>query len=249
MTSAERAAPALRGVVVTVPTFNESENVDPLLDDLLALDDGLEVLVVDDDSPDGTWKLVAKRAELDTRVHLLHRRTDRGRGNAGRAGFLRALEMGAEIVVEMDADLSHPPSAIPRLVARLREGADLVLGSRAVPGGKDLGRPLARRVITFLANTYIRVVLGLRVRDCNSGYRAWRAEALRAARVGEVVSEGPAIVQELLFRAKRAGLRIAEVPIEFVERARGRSTLTFGKLLQGYFMVLKLRAWAWSGRI
>lgn len=236
-------------MIVTVPTFNESLNVDRLLDELLGLDPPVEVLVADDDSPDGTWVRVASRAKRDARVHLLHRKTDRGRGRAGRAAFLRALEMGADAVVEMDADLSHPPRYVPAMVAKLEEGSDLVLGSRAVAGGRDVGRPLARRLITRLANAYIRVVLGLSVRDCNSGFRAWRAEALRAVRVAETVSPGPAIVQELLFKARLARLRIVEVPIEFVERERGESTLTFRKLMQGYVMVLRLRWWAWTGRL
>ncbi len=245
------APPAVRleRIVVTVPTWNESQNVGPLLDALLALGERYQVLVADDDSPDGTWKLVARRAEHDGRVHLLHRRTDRGRGLAGRAAFLKALEMGCDAAIEMDADFSHPPRFIPPMVAKLEEGYDLVLGSRGVAGGKDLGRPLFRRVVTKLANLYIRVVLGLSVRDCNSGFRAWRASALRAVRVEETVSPGPAIVQELLFKARRAGLRIHEVPIEFVERERGTSTLTLRKLLQGYWMVLRLRWWAITGKL
>jgi dolichol-phosphate mannosyltransferase len=244
-----RPAPPLRGVIVTVPTFNEAENVEALLDEILALDPAIEVLVADDDSPDGTWKLVAKRAELDTRVHLLHRRTGRGRGLAGREAFLRALEMDADVVIEMDADFSHPPRYIPALVERLREGFDLVLGSRAVAGGRDVGRPLLRRAITRLANAYIRVVLGLSIRDCNSGFRAWRSTALDAIAVDGTVSAGPAIVQELLYRARRAGLRVAEVPIEFVERERGKSTLTMAKLLTGYLMVLRLRWWTITGKL
>ena len=239
----------LERVIVTVPTYNEALNVDPLLDALLALKPPVEVLVADDDSPDETWRRVAARAEREPRVHLMHRKTDRGRGLAGRAAFVRALEMGADAAVEMDADFSHPPGAVPRLLAKLEEGYDLVLGSRAVSGGKDVGRPALRRLITALANVYIRIVLGLSVRDCNSGFRAWRASALRAVRVEETISPGPAIVQELLFKAKLAGLRIAEVPIEFVERARGESTLTLRKLIQGYVMVLRLRLWSITGKL
>lgn len=244
----------LRNVVVAVPTWNEALNVEGLIDALLGLNSEespyrYEVLVADDDSPDGTWKLAARRAELDTRVHLLHRKEDRGRGRAGRAAFLKALEMGADAVVEMDADFSHPPRYIPEMVAKLDAGYDLVLGSRGVAGGKDLGRPLLRRAVTKLANLYIRLVLGLHVRDCNSGFRAWRASALRAVRVEETVSQGPAIVQELLYKARLAGLSVCEVPIEFVERERGESSLTLRKLLQGYFMVLKLRWWSITGKL
>ena len=239
----------LERVIVTVPTYNEALNVDPLLDALLGLKPRVEVLVADDDSPDGTWRRVEARAARDPRVHLMRRTTDRGRGLAGRAAFVRALEMGADAAVEMDADFSHPPASVPALLAKLDEGYDLVLGSRAVAGGRDVGRPLARRVITTLANLYIRIVLGLSVRDCNSGFRAWRASALHAVRVEQTVSPGPAIVQELLFKAKLARLRIAEVPIEFVERARGESTLTLRKLIQGYVMVLRLRLWSITGKL
>ena len=168
---------------------------------------------------------------------------------AARAGFLRALEMGAGAVVEMDADFSHHPSHVPDLLAALEKGADVVLGSRAVPGGADLGRPWWRRAVTRAANAYIRLVLGVKVRDCNSGFRCFKREALERARVEDLRGEGPDIVQELLYRCHRAGLRIAEVPIRFTERERGASTLTFRLLLRGYFAVLRLKWWGLTGRI
>ncbi|MBL8862794.1 MAG: glycosyltransferase [Planctomycetes bacterium] len=239
-------------VVVTVPTYNESQNVGPLLDELLALGPGFHVIVIDDDSPDGTWRLVAERAARDPRVHLIHRRADRGRGRSGRDGFVAAIALGPEVVVEMDADLSHQPRYIPQLIRRLHGGptpVGLVLGSRGAPGGKDADRGLARRAITKLANLYIRVVLGVPVRDCNSGFRAWKRETLERIRVAETFSAGPAIVQELLFKTARAGIGIAEVPIEFQNRRHGASTLTFGKLLTGYFTVLELRWKSLTGRL
>ena len=237
-------APRRPAVVVTVPTFNEALNIGALLDGLLALGPGFHVLVIDDDSPDGTWRVVAERAAKDERVQLLHRRADKGRGRSGRDGFVRALELGARVVIEMDADLSHQPHYIPEMIRRLNGGptpVGLVLGSRGAEGGKDADRGLVRRAITKLANLYIRVVLGVSVRDCNSGFRAWKRETLEAIRVGETFSAGPAIVQELLFKTSRAGVGIAEVPIEFQNRKHGESTLTFGKLLTGYVTVLKLR--------
>ncbi len=239
-------------VVVTVPTFNESGNIGLLIDGLLALGPGFHVLVIDDDSPDGTWKIVAERALQDARVHLLHRREDKGRGRSGRDGFVRALALGAPVVIEMDADLSHQPKYIPDMIRRLNGGPSpvgLVLGSRATQGGKDADRGVARRAITKLANLYIRVVLGVPVRDCNSGFRAWKRETLEAIRVAETFSAGPAIVQELLFKTARARIGIAEVPIEFQNRQYGESTLTFGKLLTGYVTVLKLRWMSIVGRI
>jgi dolichol-phosphate mannosyltransferase len=249
------AAPSGPRVVCTVPTFNEAENVLPLARELLALGPRFEVLVVDDDSPDGTWKLVRDAARDEPRLHLLHRTEDRGRGTAGRDGFVRALEMGADVVVEMDADFSHHPRFVPAMLARLEQPArdgrpcGLVLGSRGVAGGSDADRGILRRALTKAANLYIRILLGVPVRDCNSGFRCWRADTLRAIRVEDTFSRGPAIVQELLFKTARARLPIAEIPIEFVDRVRGESTLTMRILLSGYTTVLKLRWLALCGKL
>lgn len=238
-------------VICTLPTYNESGNILPLARELLALGPNYRVLVVDDDSPDGTWRLVAKEAEREPRLLLLHRTTDRGRGRAGRAGFLRALELGAEIVVEMDADFSHQPHYVPQLVQALQSSPEvgLVLGSRGVAGGHDAERTAFRRCLTVAANAYIRLVLGISVRDCNSGFRCWRASTLRRIRVEDSFSPGPAIVQELLYKTARAGVGIGEIPIEFKNRAEGESTLTLRTLLAGYTAVLRLRWMALTGRL
>lgn len=243
-------------VVCTLPTYNESGNILELSRELLALAPDLHVLVVDDDSPDGTWKLVEEASKTEPRLSVMRRTSDRGRGRSGRDGFVEALRRGAKIVIEMDADFSHQPAHVPLLLARLEapgppHGRELglVLGSRAVEGGSDADRGLVRRAITKAANLYIRVVLGLAIRDCNSGFRCWRREALERIRVEETFSAGPAIVQELLFKAARAGVGIAEVPIDFANRRHGESTLTFGKLLTGYTTVLQLRWLSLIGRI
>lgn len=248
-------APVERKVVCTVPTYNEALNVLPLTRELLALSPHLEVLVIDDDSPDGTWRLVEEERRGQPRLHLLHRTRERGRGTAGRDGFLEALRMGADVVIEMDGDFSHQPRYIPALIECLdRPAADgrqvgLVLGSRAVLGGRDADRGLVRRLVTRAANLYIRLVLGVPVKDCNSGFRCWRRSTLEAIDVGATFSRGPAIVQELLFKTARARIPIAEVAIEFVDRVRGQSTLTLRILLQGYTTVLKLRWMALCGRL
>lgn len=227
--------------VVTVPTYDERENVGPLIEALLALPvEDLEVVVVDDDSPDGTWRVVEEYAgRPGARVHLVRRTRERGRGHAGKAGFELALERGAERVVEMDGDFSHDPAAIPELLAALEDG-DLVLGSRGVGGAADVERGLARRVLTRCANAYARLLLGVRVRDCNSGFRAYRREVLVAV-VPKLRAAGPAIVHEVLFHAHRAGFRIREVPIAFRERAGGESKLGWRQLLAGCLHVLQLR--------
>ena len=235
-------------IVCTLPTFNEAGNIVPLCRELIALGDHVEVLVVDDASPDGTARLVEELSAEEPRVHLLLRTSDPGRGRSGRDGFVQALERGAEVVVEMDADFSHQPKYVPAMVAALREGGHgLVLGSRGVSGGQDADRGLFRRALTVVANAYIRIVLGVRVRDCNSGFRVWDAETLRRIRVEETFSKGPAIVQELLFKTARAGISISEHPIQFVNRNEGESTLALRKLLAGYVTVLKLRWMALRG--
>ena len=242
-------------VVCTVPTYNESENILELAQELLALGPRVEVLVIDDDSPDRTWALVEEAAGSEPRLHLLHRTAERGRGTAGRDGFVHALTLGADLVVELDADFSHHPRFIPAMVESLLEPLDdgtevgLVLGSRGVPGGSDLDRSLARRWLTSAANLYIRLLLGVSVWDCNSGFRCWRRSTLEAIQVEQIFSTGPAIVQELLFKTARAGISIREVPIEFVDRVRGESTLTMRTLFQGYTMVLRLRWMALTGKL
>jgi dolichol-phosphate mannosyltransferase len=173
---------------------------------------------------------------------VIRRASPRGRGLAGREGYLAALERGADAVVEMDADFSHDPELLPKLLGELQAGADVVLGSRFVPGGSDDDRGWVRRAITVLANSFTRSVLGLGVGDCNSGYRGFRRTALEAIDPASLTSKGPAIVQEVLYRAHRAGLRIVEVPLRFVDRQHGDSKLGVGLLLQGYLAVLRLKA-------
>lgn len=236
MTSEKPSIP----VMAMVPTYNEADNIRPLIEALLDSADGMQVVVVDDDSPDGTWKIVGEMAETDPRIHLVHRRGVRGRGSAGVAGFRYAVEAGAELVVEMDADWSHHPRHIPALIEAARD-ADVVIGSRLVAGGGESGRSAARTLITALANGYIRLVLGLTIRDCTSGYRVFRREALERIALDRMRSNGPAIVQELLMACKRAGCRFVEVPIRFEQRRAGQSTLTLKILFNGLLSVLLFR--------
>jgi dolichol-phosphate mannosyltransferase len=219
-------------IIATLPTFNEAKNVLTLVDELLAVSRKLEVLVIDDNSPDGTWKLVAERAQKDERVHLLHRTTERGRGSAGVAGFGKALEMGADLVVEMDADWSHHPRHLRDMIEATRR-ADVVVGSRLVRGGGETGRSPLRRLITHAANLYIRVLLRLPIRDCTSGYRVFRRHVLEGIDWQRVESKGPAIVQEVLVAARAMGARIVEVPIMFEERRAGTSTFNSKIMLAG----------------
>ena len=234
--------------VVFVPTYNEAENLERLVREVRRCLPEAEVLVVDDRSPDGTGEIADRLAAADPRVHVLHREPPKGRGVAGRDGYLAALSMGAQAVIEMDADFSHDPALLPRFLRELEGGADVVLASRFVAGGSDRDRTPLRRLITVLANAYIRLVLGVPLGDCNSGYRAFRRAALESVRPGTLVSKGPSIVQEVLFRAHRAGARIVEIPLEFVDRRQGDSKLSLSLLFDGYVMILRLRILELLGR-
>lgn len=227
--------------VVVIPTYNERENIGPLIEEILALPLPLEILVVDDDSPDGTAGIVREKARRHPGVHLLHRTAERGRGSAGIAGFRQALAMGAEVVVEMDADFSHHPRHIPAMLERIRE-CDLVLGSRFVPGGADLDRGWLRQGITRLAGLYVRTLLGIRTRDVSSGFRCFRREVLERLDLDRMISTGPSVVLEVLYQVVLQGWRVCEIPIIFADRRQGESKLNFGILLETLIMVLRLRA-------
>ena len=227
-------------IVATLPTYNEADNIISLIEALLRVHPKLEVLVIDDNSPDGTWQIVRDRAEKDPRVHLLHRTKERGRGTAGIAGFKKALEMGADLIVEMDADWSHHPRFLRKMLLRARH-ADVVIGSRLVRGGGETGRSGIRTLITYCANMYIRCVLGLKVRDCTTGYRVFRRWVLEKIDWNRVKSSGPAIVQEVLVAACALDARITECPIIFEERRAGHSTFNSKIMLAGLAAQWRLR--------
>jgi dolichol-phosphate mannosyltransferase len=228
--------------IVIVPTYNEAPNVERLVAAIHHAYPPLEILIVDDESPDGTGRIADQIAARDTQVFVMHRSPPRGRGLAGRDGYLAALDRGAEAVLEMDADFSHDPALLPRFLEELERGADVVLGSRFVSGGSDLDRGRVRRIITVMANAFIRFVLRVPVGDCNSGYRGFRRAALLAIDPASLTSTGPSIVQEVLYRAHRARLRLVEIPLRFIDRREGKSKLGLKLLVEGYFMILKLKA-------
>ncbi len=225
--------------VIMIPTYNEWENISALLDriDSLSLEN-LEAVVVDDNSPEGTWKVVAERKSAH--IHVLRRMEERGRGLAGVAGFKYALDIGGEIVIEMDGDLSHDPSYIPDFVGAI-ERYDVVLGSRFIEGGGSQGRSFLREFVTKIAALYIRVMLGFSVKDPTSGFRCFRREVLEEINLSTLTARGPFIVTEVLFRCHRKGFRIGEIPIVFRERSQGRSKLGLRVLIGNIFRVLKLR--------
>ena len=235
--------------IVMLPTYNEAENIRAMIEELQKLKiAGLEILVVDDQSPDGTWKIVHEMQKKDKTLHLLVRTGRRGRGSAGIAGFKKALAMKADVICEMDADFSHDPRALSLLLQAL-ERADMALGSRVVAGGSDVDRPWYRQFITHLANLYTALVLGLPVRDCNSGYRCFRSTVLEGIGLDSLTSRGPGIVQETLYKAHLKGFKIVEVPIAFIERKKGASKFGYRHLYQGYLLILKLRLQHLLGKI
>ncbi len=226
---------------VMIPTYNERENINILIDKILNLKiKNLEIVVVDDSSPDGTAEIVEDASKKNKNVHLLLRTTNKGRGSAGKDGFIYCLNHGADIVVEMDADMSHDPKYIPALIRELKT-ADLVLGSRRVEGSEEIGRSWARKAITRIANFYIKLMLGLKVKDCNSGFRCFKRKVLEAINLSKLESKGPAIVQEVLFKGQLKGFKIKEIPITFTNRTKGVSKLGLAQLAAGYFMVMKLK--------
>jgi dolichol-phosphate mannosyltransferase len=212
-------------VLVIVPTYNEAQNLELILSRLHLSIPTAHALVVDDNSPDGTGELAEKLAAVDPRVHVLHRAAKAGLGAAYIAGFRWAREHGFDVVVEMDADGSHAPEQLPRLLAAL-ESADLVLGSRYVPGGEVTDWPLHRLLLSRAGNRYTRWALRLPVSDATGGYRAARAELIDRLPFDDVASQGYCFQVDWAWRAVRAGARVAEVPITFTERAFGRSKMS-----------------------
>jgi dolichol-phosphate mannosyltransferase len=225
---------------VIIPTYNERENIGALVRAIFGLEiRGLEVLVVDDSSPDGTAEAVRTLQREFPDLKLLVRTGPAGRGLAGREGFLECLKMGADYVIEMDGDFSHDPRHIPALLAAM-ERCDLAVGSRRVPGGSD-ERVWPRVWLTRAANAYARALLGAPVLDMNSGFRCFNRRALEAVRPETLRSTGPSIVHEALIRVRRAGLRVEEIPIVFRDRSRGATKLKLWKLACGFLWILRLR--------
>jgi dolichol-phosphate mannosyltransferase len=217
--------PGLGRVLVIVPTYNEKDNVEVITRRLRSAVPAADLLIADDNSPDGTGEIADGLAAADPQVHVLHRPGKAGLGAAYIAGFRWALSHGYDVAVEMDADGSHSPEQLPRLLGALGD-ADLVLGSRWVSGGEVKNWPLSRRVLSVGGNTYVRLVLGLGLRDATGGFRAFRRTALEAIEFDTVDSQGYCFQVDLALRAVRKGLRVVEVPITFVERERGQSKMS-----------------------
>lgn len=213
------------GVLVIIPTYNESESLPGVVERLRRSVPDAHVLVADDNSPDDTGDLADDLAAQDDHIHVLHRAGKEGLGKAYLAGFAWGLERGYDVLVEMDADGSHRPEELPRLLAQISH-ADVVLGSRWVPGGSVVNWPASRRVLSQGGSLYTRMALGIPTRDATGGYRAYRASALRDLDLGTVESNGYCFQIDLLWRALQRGMVVSEVPITFVEREAGTSKMS-----------------------
>jgi len=233
--------------VVCLPTYNERENLEPMLRALG--DKDVRVLVIDDNSPDGTGELADRLAAELGYVDVLHRESKEGLGPAYLAGFRRALGGDAELVLEMDCDFSHDPDYVPRLIAAVEDGADLALGSRYVPGGGVRNWGLLRRVISAGGSLYARVILNVKVRDLTGGFKCYRRAVLETIDLDAVDSKGYAFQIETTYRALRAGFKVVEVPITFADREVGGSKMSKAIVAEAIWKVPGLRLKALLGRI
>jgi dolichol-phosphate mannosyltransferase len=235
--------------LVVVPTYNEKENIRRLIATVLEQDPRIDMLIVDDGSPDGTGDIVDEIAAREPRAHALHREKKMGLGTAYRAGFKWALERDYAFIFEMDADFSHDPNHLPQFLSAIVD-CDLVLGSR-YRGGKVtvVNWPMSRLLLSYGANIYARIVTGLRLDDSTGGFKCFRRKVLEAIDLDDVRSNGYAFQIEMSFRSSRKGFRIVEIPIVFVDRTEGTSKMSGHIVREAVFMVWRLRWWAITGRL
>ncbi|MCS0638115.1 polyprenol monophosphomannose synthase [Streptomyces sp. LP05-1] len=232
-------------VLVIVPTYNEAGNIGAVVSRVRASVPRAHLLVADDNSPDGTGRIADELAAADDHVHVLHRKGKEGLGAAYLAGFRWGIERGYEVLVEMDADGSHRPEELPRLLGAL-DGADLVLGSRWVPGGRVVNWPRSREALSRGGSLYSRLLLGVPIRDVTGGYRAFRRTTLEGIGLDRVASQGYCFQVDLAWRTVRAGFRVAEVPITFVEREHGDSKMSRAIVAEALWRVT---AWGVGARL
>jgi dolichol-phosphate mannosyltransferase len=231
----------LGATAIIIPTYNESENLEQLVELILALPIAAQIIVVDDNSPDGTGQIADHLAAEDGRVCVVHRTGKLGLGTAYVAGFHKALHVGAEYIVTMDADFSHHPRYIPSLVAH-GDGAQVIVGSRYVRGGGTRYCSLKRRLLSRGANAFARLMLGLEAKDCTAGFRAYRRDALEAIDLDAIFSDGYSFLVEMLYACQRRGYHVAEVPIVFEDRRHGVSKISRQEVFKAIHTVLRL-AW------
>ena len=226
--------------MVVIPTYNERDNIGRLIPEILRQDPGVQVLVVDDNSPDGTGALVDDIAAADSRIHVLHRSGKLGLGSAYREGFKWALERGADYIVEMDADFSHDPGVLPVFFEKMKE-SDVVIGSRYLNGVSVVNWPIRRLILSYCASVYTRVITGLHLHDCTSGFKCFRRSVLEAIDLQGVRSDGYSFQIEMNYRCMEQGFCLGEVPIIFIDRHAGSSKMSKRIVREAIFMVWKLK--------
>jgi len=241
----EESAAAAGRTVIVMPTYNERQNLEIIAGRVRESVPAADLLVVDDNSPDGTGDLADKLAETDQHIQVMHRTEKAGLGRAYVAGFTWALERGYDVIVEMDADGSHRPEDLPSLLAALAD-ADAVIGSRYVPGGTVVNWPKSREFLSRGANIYNRVMLGVSVKDATGGFRAYRAATLRKIDLNNIESAGYCFQIDMTLRVLQAGLKLIEVPITFVERERGKSKMSNAVIREAFFRVAQ---WGITARL
>lgn len=226
--------------LVVIPTFNERDNVERLSEAILSQSDDIQILFVDDNSPDGTGEIIDKMVTSNDRIHVLHRSGKLGLGSAYRDGFRIALTMNADCILEMDADFSHDPAVLPLFMEAIKEN-DLVVGSRYLNGVSVVNWPIRRLILSYFASVYTRWVTGLHLRDCTSGYKCFRNSALEGIDLTRIKSDGYSFQIEMNYRCMEKGLKIAEIPIIFIDRHAGTSKMSRKIVREAVVMVWKLR--------
>ncbi len=237
----------MQSAYVIIPTYNEQDNLRCLIDQILAQHPALRVLVVDDNSPDGTGKLADELSKSDDRIAVLHRPAKMGLGSAYRDGFRRAISLGADLLIEMDADFSHDPAILPLFIEKSKE-YDLIIGSRYLHGISVVNWPLRRLMLSYGANVYTRLITGLKVMDCTSGFKCFRRSLIERIDLDSVRSDGYSFQIEMNFHANQLGVRICEVPIIFIDRRAGHSKMSKKIVREAIFMVWKLKLGSLFGK-
>lgn len=226
--------------IVIIPTYNERDNIKELIEKIFSLGVELDILVVDDNSPDKTWEVVEEIGKENKRVNLLLRKKKEGLGFAYRDGFKWAIEKGYDLIIHLDADFSHNPEEIPNFVRKIEEGYDVVVGSRYLNGVTVVNWPLKRLLLSYFANLYARILSGVKVKDLTSGYKAFRKDVLINIPWDEISSGGYGFQIETVYYPYRMGYKVCEIPIIFVERRKGESKMSKKIILEAFFLVIKL---------
>jgi dolichol-phosphate mannosyltransferase len=235
---------------IMIPTYNEKENIEKLINEIFSLEiDNLHIVVVDDDSPDYTWAIVRAMEKEDNRINLVHRKKKGGRASAGIDGFWYACQQNADYIIQMDADFSHNPKYLPEFIETLKD-YDVVLGSRVIDGGKDLGRSMLRRFLTRSLNWTLRKFWGIPIKDPNSGFGGFRREVIKAIDISNTISTDFTVAQEWTYKSYLKGFKIKEIPVVFKEREHGESKMnTLYNLFKGQRIIMRLKWEHMRGRI